>query len=69
MALGFTGGLDPEFEYFQTERPEDPQMRDSATLWIIDQSGTLALPRVTFDAIGESWDTPWLQLNFVHSDG
>lgn len=44
-------------------------MRDSATLWIMDQSGTLALPRVTFDAIGETWDTPNLQLNFVHSDG
>ena len=44
-------------------------MRDSATLWIMDQTGTMAFPRVTFDAIGESWQTPWLQLNFVHSDG
>ena len=64
-----TGGLDPGFEWFQAARPGDPGMRDSATLWVIDQSGTLALPRVTFDAIGESWETPWLQLNFVHADG
>lgn len=69
MAVGLTGGLDPGFEYFQAERPEDPQMRDSATLWVIDQSGAMALPRVTFDAIGECWDTPWLQLNFLHEDG
>lgn len=69
MAHVLTGGLDPCFEYFQAERPEDPGMRDSATLWVMDQSGRLALPRVTFDAIGESWETPWLQLNFVHADG
>ena len=69
MAHVLTGGLDPGFEYFQAERPRDPGMRDSATLWVMDQSGRLALPRVTFDAIGESWETPWLQLNFVHADG
>ena len=44
-------------------------MRDSATLWIIDQSGQIAFPRVTFDAIGESWETPWAQMNFAHADG
>ncbi|MCE7796717.1 hypothetical protein LWE61_09105 [Sphingobium sufflavum] len=44
-------------------------MRDSATIWVIDQGGELALPRVTFDGIGESWERPWLQLNFVHADG
>jgi len=69
MAVDLTGGLDPHFEYFLAERPSDPGMRDSATLWIMDQSGTLALPRVTFDAIGSDWDTPWVQLNFVHADG
>jgi len=69
MASGLTGGLDPGFEFFRADRPDNPDMRDSATLWIMDQSGTLAFPRVTFDAIGESWDTPWLQLNFVHADG
>jgi hypothetical protein len=69
MAKNLASGIDPGFEFFQVSRPENPQMRDSATLWIMDQSGTLALPRVTFDAIGESWDRPWVQLNFVHSDG
>ena len=69
MARQFSSGLDPAFEYFQPQAPADPQMRDSATLWIIDSTGRLALPRVTFDAIGESWDTPWVQLNFAHADG
>jgi hypothetical protein len=44
-------------------------MRDSATLWIIDDSGRIALPRVTFDAIGEHWDSPWIQLNLVLAGG
>jgi hypothetical protein len=61
--------LNPVFEFFQSAPPENPGMRDSATLWIMDQSGTLALPRVTFDAIGDDWANPWVQLNFVHRDG
>jgi hypothetical protein len=69
MPIDLTDGLQPAFEYFQAARPADPEMRDSATLWIIDQSGRLAFPRVTFDAIGESWDTPWAQVNFAHADG
>lgn len=64
-----TGGLDPAFEYFRREPPADPDMRDSATLWVLDKSGRFALPRVTFDAVGQSWDTPDLQLNFVADDG
>ena len=42
MAIDLTGGLDPEFEYFLAERPENPEMRDSATLWVMDDSGDIA---------------------------
>jgi hypothetical protein len=69
VAADIAGDLDPGFEYFQREVPENSQMRDSATLWVVDESGTLALPRVTIDAVGATWDTPDLQLNFVHADG
>jgi hypothetical protein len=69
LETDLTGGLDPAFEYFRRERPEDPGMRDSATLWVLDKSGRFALPRVTFDAVGETWDMPDLQLNFVADDG
>lgn len=69
MALDFTGGLDPALELFHKERPSEGEMRDSATLWVMDDSGVLALPRVTLDAIGAHWDRPWLQLNMVHQDG
>ncbi len=69
MAASLSAGLDPDFEWFAAERPSDPQVRDSATLWIMDEAGALAFPRVTFDAIGESWATPWVQLNFVDRAG
>lgn len=69
MTFDLSGGLDPGFEFFQAGPPGNPGMRDSATLWIMDQSGTLALPRVTFDAIGDDWANPWVQLNFACRDG
>lgn len=69
VAADLSGGLDPGFELFAGARPADPAMRDSATLWVMDASGTLALPRVTFDAIGGDWDNPCVQLNFAHRDG
>lgn len=65
MAVDLAGGLDPRFEHFLTDRPDDPDVRDSATLWIMDDQGQLAFPRVTLDAIGAHWDRPWVQLNMV----
>ncbi|WP_297494798.1 hypothetical protein [Acidocella sp.] len=64
-----TGGLDPDIEYFLAERPTDPEMRDSASLWVMDDSGKIGFPRITLDAIGGHWDKPWLQLNGVLADG
>jgi len=69
VALDLSGGLDPAFEYFLPTRPANPQMRDSATLWVMDDRGDLGFPRVTFDAIGSHWEQPWAQLNMVLRDG
>jgi hypothetical protein len=67
--MDLTGGLDPALELFLTTQPAEAEMRDSATLWVIDERGELAFPRVTLDAIAEHWEQPWLQLNMVHRDG
>src|ERR1700722_11680316 len=69
MAIDPTHGLDPELESFLAECPSDPQMRDSASLWIMDEQGQVALPRVTIDAIGSRWDRPAVQINIVLADG
>ena len=54
---------------FLTERPDNPDLRDSATLWVMDQTGHLAFPRITIDAIGSQWENPAVQLNLVLADG
>jgi hypothetical protein len=69
MSIDFTGGLDSEFEYFRLQRPAVATLRDSASLWIMDETGSLAFPRVTIDAISSRWDRPWVQLNLVLADG
>ena len=69
MSSLLSGGLDAEFEYFLPERPSVAEMRDSATLWIMDHTGSLAFPRVTIDAIESHWDQPSVQLNMALADG
>jgi hypothetical protein len=69
MHVDLSGGLDSDLEYFLSAPPANPQMRDSATLWIMDQGGAIAFPRVTIDAIGAHWNEPWVQLNLVLADG
>jgi hypothetical protein len=69
LAADLTAGLDPRFETFLSAPPVDGRMRDSATLWVMEESGGLAFPRITLDAIGEHWERPWVQLNAVLADG
>ena len=45
MTIDLTGGLDPGREYVFAERPDDPEMRDSASFWVFDDRGELGLPR------------------------
>jgi len=69
MSIDLTGGLPPAFEYFLDRRPAKPDLRDSASIWVMDDGRTLAFPRITIDAIASDWEHPWLQLNLVHADG
>lgn len=67
--MDLTGGLDPGFEHFLTQRPDNPDMRDAAVMWVIDEGGTFALPRFSIDAVGGHWDQPVVTLNMVTADG
>ena len=44
MGIDLTGGLPQRREHFFTERPDDPEMRDSASMWIFDDRGEIAIP-------------------------
>ena len=39
MAIDLTGGVDPSSDHFLAERPDDPQFRESASMWISDDAG------------------------------
>jgi len=56
MAIDLTGGIDPAREYVFAERPDNPEMRDSASFWVFgdlfDGDGDLIPARVA--------DAPWL---------
>jgi hypothetical protein len=52
-----------------TQRPEDPEMRESASLWFFDDSGEIGLPRIGIEAQGLIWDQHRYDANMVFPDG
>lgn len=69
MAVDLTGGIDPSREYMLAQRPEDPEMRDSVSFWVVDDRGQIGLPRVGIEAVGANWDSHDIQVNAVFPDG
>jgi hypothetical protein len=69
MAIDLTGGLDVSREYVFAQRPDNPEMRDSVSMWISDDRGELGLPRIGIEAVASNWETHLLQLNVAFPDG
>jgi hypothetical protein len=69
MTIDLTSGLDASREYMLVDKPSDPQLRESVSMWISDDRGAIGLPRVGIEALGERWDTHDLQVNLAFPDG
>ena len=69
MAIDLTGGLDGSREHVFAQRPDNPEMRDSVSMWISDDRGELGIPRVGIEAVAAAWETHSLQLNVAFPDG
>lgn len=69
MAVDLTGGIDPAREYMLAQRPQDPEMRDSVSFWVVDDCGKIGLPRIGIEAVGANWDTHDIQVNVAFPDG
>jgi hypothetical protein len=53
----WTGGLEPALDCSMiAERPEDPEMRESASIWLFEENGDFAFPRIGIEAVGAQWD-------------
>jgi hypothetical protein len=69
MATDLTGGIDPAREHVLAERPGNPEMRDSASFWVVGDRGEVGLPRVGIEAVAANWEAHGLQVNVAFPDG
>lgn len=69
MAVDLTGGIDAAREYMLAKRPENPEMRDSVSFWVVDDCGEIGLPRIGIEAVGANWDSHDVQVNVAFPDG
>jgi len=69
MAIDLTGGIDPAREHVFAERPDDPEMRDSVSFWVVDDRGEVGLPRIGIEAVAANWDAHGIQANVAFPDG
>ena len=69
LPADLTGGLDPDRELMFPHRPDDPEMRDSASFWVLDERGEIGLPRIGIEAVASSWDAHQIQVNVALADG
>ena len=69
LPTDLTGGLDPDRELMFASRPDDPEMRDSASFWVLDDRGEIGLPRIGIEAVASSWDAHQIQVNVALADG
>ena len=69
MSVDLTGGIDPAREHPLAQCPEDPEMRDSVSFWVVDDRGQIALPRIGIEAVGANWDAHDIQVNVAFPDG
>jgi hypothetical protein len=65
----WTGGLDLGYDYMLPARPEDPEMRESASFWLFEEKGQFGFPRIGIEAQGAVWETHRFDANFAFEGG
>jgi len=69
VSIDLTGGIDPSREYVFAQRPDNPEMRDSVSFWVVDDRGEVGLPRIGLEAVAANWDNHETQVNVAFPDG
>jgi hypothetical protein len=69
MTVDLSGGYDPACEYPLGERPVNPGLRDSVSMWISDSEGRFGFPRLCVEAVAGEWDNRGVQANIAFPDG
>jgi hypothetical protein len=63
------GSLKEEQDLVFPGKPEHPEMRESVSIWMFDDNGQFAFPRMGIEAEASSWDDRRLQANFAFKGG
>ncbi len=69
MPADLTGGLDPGRDFYLPQRPEHPEMKESASVWVSDDEGRFGFPRLCVEAISHHWHEHGIEANFAYPDG
>jgi hypothetical protein len=65
----WSGGLPLELDYMLPEKPQDPEMRESASIWLFEEGGAFGFPRHGLEAQGKVWETHRFDCNFAFTGG
>ncbi len=69
MTTNWTGGLAPERDLVFPGKPDDPEMRESASLWLFEENGAFGFPRLGIEAEASSWENRLYQANVAFAGG
>ncbi len=64
-----TNGLTPDHDLVFSAKPDNPQMRESTSIWLSDVKGGLSFPRLGIEAEAWAWDEPLYTANACFPDG
>ncbi len=64
-----TNGLTPEHDLVFAQCPDNPEMRESTSVWLYEENGKFAFPRTGIEAVGDSWDSRHIQVNIAFPGG
>ena len=69
-ACDWYGGLEPELDWSMIPgQPDDPEMRESASVWLFEENGAFAFPRIGIEAVGANWANHRFDYNGVLGGG
>ena len=67
--MNISGGLAVDKDLVFAGKPADPDMRESASMWLFEANGAFGFPRMGVEAEASSWDQRRFQGNFAFADG
>ncbi|ADP80794.1 hypothetical protein [Pseudofrankia inefficax] len=56
-AVEASGGANPLIDEVTAQRPASPTYREGASMWVWDDRGRFAFPRIGVEAVGATWET------------